>query len=188
MGQYYRVIFLSDDGEIIGWTESPHGVKMMEQAYADTPFMTFIERHIYKKPIKIVWAGDYAAKEPINDDYETSVNALKQIIYHEDMMRYEKNGKHVDNAKILLKKKMGEALNEAEKETIAFSLEFKRHNLYNMCDEVNHRNYIAPQSIASHYKYKYIINHTKKEYIDMTHLQTDIHPLPLLTQETASGG
>lgn len=188
MGQYYKVVFLSDDGKIIKWTQSRCGVKMMEHAYVETEFMRFIESFIFQNPVRIVWAGDYAEKEPINEDYETTVNALKQIIYHENMMQYNGNMVHVNNAKAILKKKVGDALSAEEKDSVQFALEFKRHNLYHMCDEVNHHQYIAPEKIIGHYQYKYIINHTKKEYVDMTKLKTDIHPLPLLTYESASWG
>lgn len=188
MGQYYRIVFLSDDGKIIKWTEPEYGVKMMEHAYVDGEFMRFIESTIFQKPVRIVWAGDYADKEPVIDDYETTLNALKQIIKHENMMRYENNGAYVDCAKEILKKKVGEALSAQEKDAVKFALDFKRHNLYHICDEVNHHHYIAPKNIITHYKYKYIINHTKKEYVDMTKLKTDVHPLPLLTYESASWG
>jgi hypothetical protein len=83
---------------------------------------------------------------------------------------------------------VGESLSYEEKESVKFALEFKRHNLYHMCDEANHREFMAPEKISIDYKYRYIINHTKKEYIDMTKLKTNIHPLPLLTYESASWG
>ena len=38
-----------------------------------------------------------------------------------------------------------------------------------------------PQNI--HNYYRYIVNHTKKQYVDKEHLSTEIHPLPLLVCE-----
>jgi hypothetical protein len=32
-------------------------------------------------------------------------------------------------------------------------------------------------------KYKYLVNHTKTEYVDMNKLPNSIHPLPLLVSE-----
>lgn len=57
-------------------------------------------------------------------------------------------------------------------------------NLYNLCDEGNHPN---PKPTISKV-FPFIVNHTKQCYIDKAEIVGDIHPLPLLTNETDSGG
>jgi len=51
-------------------------------------------------------------------------------------------------------------------------------NLYNTAQNTQHIN--IPQLPIY---YRYIVNHTKKEYVDKEHLPNEIHPLPLLVCE-----
>ncbi len=71
-------------------------------------------------------------------------------------------------------------------------------NLYYMCGELPHLclKITVPESLTSE-TFKYLVNHTKKEYIDKVAAGAAakergdpwiIHPLPLLTCETDSGG
>lgn len=55
-------------------------------------------------------------------------------------------------------------------------------NLYNMAN--NEPFYCQPGKTT----YKYLMNHTKMEYVDMTKLSTAIHPLPLLVSEGNGNG
>jgi GDP-D-mannose dehydratase len=80
MGQYYKAVFLSNDGKIIGWAKSFGGVKMMEHAFQDEPVVRFIQDKIYNKPTSIVWAGDYAEPEEMPCSLENAINALHYII------------------------------------------------------------------------------------------------------------
>lgn len=135
MGQYYRIIFLSDfkyKKEIIRVWLSPwdynNGSKIMEHSYIGNNLVNTVEQLLspsgmfYKS--RIVWAGDYA---------------------------------------------------DTEDET--------GQNLYHMVDD-SKPFYVSPTNI----NYKYIVNHTKKEYVEFNPVGIDsdeliIHPLPLLVSE-----
>ena len=51
-------------------------------------------------------------------------------------------------------------------------------NLYELCDETK---FIRPD-VESATKYRFVVNHTKKQYIDKSRLNS-LHPLPLLVVE-----
>ncbi len=156
MGQYYKVVFLSDAPEanqeeiIRAWAESHTGVKLMEHSYQDHLFMTQVESLLTPEGLfyksRMVWAGDYADEEP--------------------------------NSK----------------------------NLYHLCDnEHNTKKFIRIHTLLGSHerydisKYNFIVNHTKKEYVDKRSMPTyvyqgdseykyQIHPLSLLTAEGNGGG
>lgn len=67
--------------------------------------------------------------------------------------------------------------------------EDKEHNIYSLCED---KNKINPTQTEIDKEYKYIVNHTKKVYVDKTKVPVTetyedyeyrIHPLPLLTCE-----
>jgi hypothetical protein len=60
-------------------------------------------------------------------------------------------------------------------------------NLYNLC---NKDNQITPPVIngAIADNYPLVVNHTKRCYFDKRKVQSEIHPMPILTNETDSGG
>lgn len=136
MGQYYYPIVLDENGKkIIVWMcahNYNNGLKLMEHSYLGNNFVSTFEFGLspegpyYKS--RVVWAGDYADKEP-----------------------------------------------DQEK------------NLYQMCDEYT---MISPQ-VKETKMYRYIINHSKKQFVDKTKAPTKrveytnwaLHPLPLLTCE-----
>jgi hypothetical protein len=81
MGQYYKVIILADNMEIIRVWINPasygSGTKLMEHSYINDNFMNAIEYLISPNGMfymsRIIWAGDYAdAVEPVqvNEDGE----------------------------------------------------------------------------------------------------------------------
>jgi hypothetical protein len=95
MGQYFKIIFLSENGEFIRAYVEPWsyrcGSKLMEHAWVGTDVMNLVETLLspegmfYKS--RIVWAGDYAEPEPIEsklnlrepyDDFEGPVNLYHQ--------------------------------------------------------------------------------------------------------------
>ena len=126
MGQYYYPIILSSDGKIVVWMSAhnySNGLKLTEHSFE---FSLSPEGPYYKS--RVVWAGDYADKEP-----------------------------------------------DQEK------------NLYQMCNEYN---MINPQ-VKDTTKYRYIINHSKKQFVDKMKVPTTrvdytnwaLHPLSLLTCE-----
>jgi hypothetical protein len=54
------------------------------------------------------------------------------------------------------------------------------HNLYHIVDKQPSKEYIPKNKISS--EYKYIVNHTKKQYINKSDYKL-YHPLPLITAE-----
>jgi len=71
MGQYYRVIFLDETGKTILNSWCPFiagcGSKLMEHAAVGNQFVAIIEHLLLHTPTRVVWAGDYADKEPESD-------------------------------------------------------------------------------------------------------------------------
>ncbi|MGW5441424.1 hypothetical protein [Nocardia asteroides] len=67
MGQYYRPVFLEDQGNAItGWLscyDYGNGAKLMEHSWVGNEFMTAVESQL-STPTRLVWAGDYADPEP----------------------------------------------------------------------------------------------------------------------------
>jgi hypothetical protein len=53
-------------------------------------------------------------------------------------------------------------------------------NLNSLCDENNSK--LVRPDVISATKYRYIVNHTKKQYVDKSKVR-NLHPLPLLTAE-----
>ena len=53
-------------------------------------------------------------------------------------------------------------------------------NLYDMCDEKLN---LKPKAVKTMKQYPYIVNHTKKQFVDKNKCVSKIHPLPLLTCE-----
>lgn len=64
MGQYYRVILQSDEGENKIVAMNPrhyaNGVKLMEHSYIGNDFMQAVESMIWKHPMYVSWIGDYS--------------------------------------------------------------------------------------------------------------------------------
>ena len=74
MGQYYYAIILDAAAKIVVWMNAfgyGSGVKLTEHSYLDNPFVNTFEFSLtpsgaYHKS-RVVWAGDYADKEPGQD-------------------------------------------------------------------------------------------------------------------------
>jgi hypothetical protein len=67
MGQYYKAILLDKEKKnIVSWV-SPYqyesGSKLMEHSWMENNFVKSFENMIYKNPMPVVWAGDYADPE-----------------------------------------------------------------------------------------------------------------------------
>jgi hypothetical protein len=104
MGQYYKVVILSESGEFIRvWIYPSYGIKLMEHSYQDTTFMKAIEHILsvqgmfYKS--RIVWAGDYAPEEKEKEKIDASTDE-KQNLYH---LASEENPIHKDKMLLLTK-------------------------------------------------------------------------------------
>jgi hypothetical protein len=151
MGQYYKVIILADNMELIRIWICPssynNGVKLMEHSYLNNNFMNAMEYLIssngmfYKS--RIIWAGDYA-------------DSLEPKLVNED----------------------GGDL-----------------NLYSLAEQ-QYGKFMAPylneKFIENMDRYRYIINHTKKLYVDKQKCKKDyngfiIHPLSLLVSDNCNG-
>lgn len=86
MGQYYHASFIKDrevksKEDVQGWFSSwdiktkytrpdgstfvsGQGSKLMEHSYIGNTLVSAVERELAKEPKRLVWAGDYADKEP----------------------------------------------------------------------------------------------------------------------------
>lgn len=74
MGQYYKPCFIGLAGEgqtreVLKWAhpdDYDNGLKLMEHSYAGNNFVALICAELFytDKPQRLVWAGDYADKEP----------------------------------------------------------------------------------------------------------------------------
>ena len=131
MGQYYKAIILGPSGlsyEVIrAWLCSfsfGNGQKLMEHSYIGNEYVSALEHLISPEGMfymsRIVWAGDYADKEPNLDK-----------------------------------------------------------NLHELAEDDK----IIVLTGRSMKKYSFLVNHTKKQYVDKEALESIIHPLPLLLCE-----
>jgi hypothetical protein len=72
MGQYYKPVLLdAEKKKVIGWVSSykyDSGAKLMEHSWMENDFVKAFENLIYKNPMPVVWAGDYADAEDGTDD------------------------------------------------------------------------------------------------------------------------
>jgi hypothetical protein len=141
MGQYYipMILGVKDVKEFIRlWLDAHmygNGLKLTEHSYIGNEFVSAFEYQIsedgpfYKS--RVVWAGDYADKEPESDV-----------------------------------------------------------NLYSMAsgDEYSETSKMQTPKSRITSCYRYIVNHTKKQYVDKEALKSDFHPLPLLTCEGNGAG
>jgi hypothetical protein len=169
MGQYYRPTFLGKKNKPISFVrcyDFGSGAKLMEHSWMANDFVGFVEKQLVNQPQKLVWAGDYADKES---------NIPKAII------------------KEYIKVNLA---NDGEKEY--YNEKYIDENGLNIYDLTELAVQITDPSITDPYnqkidlalpkKFKYLINHTKKEFVDKSKVPSNsegwtIHPLPLLTCE-----
>lgn len=62
MGQYYRALLISDDGNInIGVPyDFDNGYKLMEHSWIGNSFVDAVAEMLYEQPMRLAWIGDYA--------------------------------------------------------------------------------------------------------------------------------
>jgi hypothetical protein len=93
MGQYYKVVILSDSGDIIRAWVQPRYLKLMEHSYQEELFMNAIEHILsvqgmfYKS--RVVWAGDYSTHEEYDEHTKKNQN-LYNIATEEHPIHKEK--------------------------------------------------------------------------------------------------
>jgi hypothetical protein len=93
MGQYYKIIFLGEDGKYMRAFVEPwaynSGAKLVEHAYTDEPCVNAVEYLLSPKGMfymsRLVWAGDYAEKE---ESGVTLYNVASEI--EDKMVRIDK--------------------------------------------------------------------------------------------------
>lgn len=100
MGQYYKIIFLSDierKKEIIRMCIIPNcfnecGSKLMEHSYINNKLVNFIEYLLCPKGMfymsRVVWAGDYADNEY---DEDTNLYNISGNISNNNIINYNEN-------------------------------------------------------------------------------------------------
>ena len=79
---------------------------------------------------------------------------------------------------------------EPESDRDGLDLEMNGKNLYTIAREDENTPYSRLQKPPIHNTkpYRYIVNHTKKQYVDKNNYTRGIHPLPLLTSEGNGAG
>lgn len=191
MSQYFKAIILHGDF-IIGWA-SPSafmdGVKLMEHSYMDSQFVKTIEELIspegkfYKK--QLVWAGDYTEYESIEFCENNDVYVNNLFFITDDKLDLEI--KSLIQQKIKLHDELEKKIHFGDEskrqiyldEFLKFAKEYSEF-IKNGCKE-------PPKKY-----YRYIVNHTKKSYVDKENplnqiknydWNTIFHPLPLLVCE-----
>ena len=166
MGQYYKAIFLNENQKPITSVVSYDfgtGAKLMEHSWTKNPFVRFVERQLMITPQRVVWGGDYADEED-----PTSLSSMEIKALADEKSEYS-------NSKVIKEKGV---------------------NLYSLSDIVGKLTH--DENVKNKYEHdykeiaplkaKYLVNHTKKEFVDKTKTPKDndgwcIHPLPLLTCE-----
>ena len=66
MGQYYQGTIKPKQSKVWkGYTswDFENGAKLMEHSYIGNSFVTYIKHLIFRNPMRVVWAGDYADNE-----------------------------------------------------------------------------------------------------------------------------
>jgi len=164
MGQYYTPVFLSSKGEIthsFNSHEYGNGLKLMEHSYLRNEFVNAVVNTAIalNKPVRIVWAGDYA-------DGEYNKELAKEI--------YDK---------LTDDEKQGMTLSQMKK-VKDYALFGSMPNLYSL---VRDKETNVPDADSKFNRLiRYIVNEDKKEFVDLWYLPLlghIIHPLPLLTCE-----
>ena len=179
MGQYYTPIVLDKETKskprlFARCYDFGSGAKLMEHSWDRNPFVGLIEKYLIDNPQPLVWAGDYADNEP--------VETIDKDVF-----------------KLLLKENEEYDKKYADRET-KYAEEFKKEgtNLYNIISymgvKLSHHEDVKDNNVYQHNfkslpaKYKYLVNHDKKEFVDKSKTPKDsdgwrMHPLPILTCE-----
>ena len=194
MGQYYQAIQLQADVDRPKAYCYSHdfgsGLKLMEHSWVLNPFVRFFEQQLINNPQRIVWAGDYADCEKLTE---------KEIKYFSKQMMKESLEHYTEKyiTKLCLNPSSTKEKNDIILAGIEAELRKDELNLYSMCDMPTVLKLTHNEEIKGNkwdYKFKclvplketrYLVNHTKKEYVDKTKVPNNdgwsVHPLPLLT-------
>ena len=224
MGQYYRpLLFKADEEKCNNETllasfyahDYGQGLKLMEHSWVNNRLVCAVLCKINELgKVRVVWAGDYADDElqrmcvkikesqdtdkPLTvADFETVVNEQKDW-----MAQNGYSHKEIKLSGLPVMVPIGRVIDLEIEEMLATPLrELKNcysdngvclYRLY--CDNAEVKSVRNPKANP-----RFIINHTKKEYVDIKHVECEnpeiwgsddwfIHPLPLLTSEGCGRG
>ena len=221
MGQYYRpLLFRADENNCNNSTllasfyswDYNSGLKLMEHSWVHNRLVCAVLCKIRELgKVRVVWGGDYADDElqrlcvkikesQVTDkpltvaDFETIINEQKDWRVQNG---YDYNEIKLGGVSVMLP--IGRAIDLEIKEMLAAPLRDLKdccsdngvclYSLY--YDNANVNSVRNPRTNP-----RFIINHTKKEYVDTRHLEYEetygeewfIHPLPLLTCEGCGRG
>jgi hypothetical protein len=161
MGQYYYPILLDKDGKILAW--------MVAYEYGNGLKLT---EHSYLEN-KFVQAFEFLLA-PDQQYHKT------RVVWAGDYADVEPNSEEQNFIKVI------ELCSRPPQKNPVVCEESENKNLYYMCEETEK---IHPEYLYSTAQYPYIVNHTKKQFVDKRkNIDTrngalGLHPLPLLTCE-----
>jgi hypothetical protein len=191
MGQYYKPIILGTNRKTIKGFFYSHsygnGLKLMEHSYLNNNFVRAVVNYLKDNGgANLVWAGDYADDEPYTITKKISRDDAmkvwqKKVSEGTTLLSFEKFYASKDKSLFIENKENGE-------------------NLYHLADSLEDENgktirrakaEIKPDDEKDGAEVRFIINESKKQYIDLWYvrgLDMLIHPLPLLTAEGNNRG
>jgi hypothetical protein len=166
MGQYYFPMSLDKKQWIYTW-DYDNGLKLMEHSYLANYFVQTVENLLIEGGdwyrTRIVWSGDYA------DEYNFMTKEEKKLCKKYGVKLGFENGMNLHHLCV--------EDDDDEKPNL------KKSPLKKILI-----NKIFPSGKKIDKSYRYIVNHTQKEYVDKKKCKNDvnnfgykIHPLPLLT-------
>lgn len=213
MGQYYRPLLFADKesctqdsllASFYSW-DYDQGLKLMEHSWVRNSLVCAVLCKIKELgKVRVVWAGDYAddelqrlcvkIKESQDTDKPLTVADFEDIINGQKAWKAQNDDDYTETT--------GRVIDLEIKEMLAMPLRDLKNSssdngvcLYSLCREsANIKKVRFPRTNP-----RFIINHTKKEYVDIKHLKCEnpeywgckdrfIHPLPLLTCEGCGRG
>lgn len=224
MGQYYRPLLFRADEEkcnnetLLASFHAHHygqGLKLMEHSWVGNRLVCAVLCKIKELgKVRVVWAGDYAddelirmcvkIKESQDTDNPLTVADFETIINEQKDWRVQ-NGygsKEIKLGGVSVMLPIGRVIDLEIEEMLAAPLR-KLKNCYSdngVCLSDLCRESADVKSVSNpRANPRYIINHTKKEYVDIKHVECEnpeiwgskywfIHPLPLLTCEGCGRG
>lgn len=191
MGQYYTPILSEADtaekfeAGIVAAAYSHdygNGLKLMEHSYVGNTFVAAIERELDKRPLRVVWAGDYADPES-GDDLN-----LYGSMYGESGEKRE--GLFIQPRPAdVLDKSLWDAFYWIRNATTDGPWESARYTAPDgFVDKIEELAKLASTVAADRPAYRYLVDLDTFEYVSMVGLPRDTykwrtHPLPLLTAE-----
>lgn len=94
MGQYYKLAFKHNDGQVVCNNRciENHGyimAKLTEHSWMDNPLMVAVAREMYKNPMRLIWCGDYAEPEEVADETNGEVE-FRQIWGEDNTHKFKK--------------------------------------------------------------------------------------------------